>query len=732
MNSAMESNDEDNLLASLAANYVNTTHRHIFLTGKAGTGKTTFLRKIASTSFKKCVIAAPTGIAAINAGGVTLHSLLQLPFGTFVPDEMYVNSSFDNQRVNTPRSVLSNMKINTSKRKLLRELDLLIIDEVSMLRADTLDCMDTVLKSIRRSQAPFGGLQLLFIGDLLQLPPVVKDDEKPLIDRYYPSSYFFESHALKNSPPIYIELERIYRQSDQEFIDILNNLRNNQLTSDDLLVLNRHFQEYYELDNTIFITTHNYKADKINQTKLHDIHNELYTYTAVIEDDFPETMYPATFQLQLKEGAQVIFIKNDPTGEQRFFNGKIGEVVELHEDQILVNCDGQTIELEQFVWENKRFHLNPGQDEVEEQTIGTFKQFPVKLAWAITVHKSQGLTFENAVIDVSGAFAPGQIYVALSRLTSLEGLTLTAPIPDDILGSEASVLRFTETKPSKDILQEGLLAEQKSFLKGVAMSSFDFQPLHRELHQHFRDFDKEKKKTAKQQYREWTQKLISDTVDLEEVARKFRKQLANYNEQDSDFIQLLIERVTKAETFFTPRIQDIVKGINSHLEDLKVKNRVTKYRKEVLALKEAFQKKQFEIDKSKVILTAIKEGNEPKKDQLKSLLPKPTSQTSSVKINTVEVSFDLYEEGLSIEEIAEKRNLSPGTIETHLSKYVESGKIEVQKFVEQEKLENILKVMEVVNTTQLGPIKSKLGDEYTYGDIKFVVAFVKSNAPANS
>ncbi len=720
----MNKSKDSNSLTKIAAQYVNTTGRNIFLTGRAGTGKTTFLRDIAANTHKKCLIAAPTGIAAINAGGVTLHSLLQLPFGGYIPEEGYGSFTSPSEQLNTPRTLMAGIKLNSRKRKMLQDLELLIIDEVSMLRADTLDAIDQVLRHIRRNRdAPFGGLQILFIGDLLQLPPVAREEEWNTLSTFYGSTYFFESRVIKDSPLVYIELETIFRQSDQDFIEILNNLRNNQLTYEDTLKLNRQFQEFYELDNTIFLTTHNRKADRINQAKLAEIENELVTYKSVIEDDFPENMYPAPHELHLKLGAQIMFIKNDPTGEQRFFNGKLGEIIDMTEDTIEVLSDSETIELSRYNWENKRYSLNLEKDEIEEKTIGIYSQFPIRLAWAITIHKSQGLTFDRAVIDIGDAFAPGQIYVALSRLTSLEGLTLTAPVPEDMIGGEESVLDFGKQKTGADKLVVGLKNDQKKFLLDLALHAFDFSGLHLELREHLRSFGQEKKKSPKQSYIGWTQNLLSDSVELEEIGKKFRNQLRKYDQGDPDFGQNLADRLSKASDYFTPRINQLLERIRAHVKDLKVKTRVTGYRKEVQELLTAFQRQQFKIDRAHLICNNALKGVESDKKTINDLRI-PSGEDSS-STNTADITYQMYSDGLGVELIAEKRGLAPSTIENHLSKFVESGELDVFKLVEDKKVANISTVIEHVGSTQLGPIKSKLGDEYTYSEVRYVVAHWK-------
>ncbi len=426
--------DQENI-ALLASKFINSTNCPVFLTGKAGTGKTTFLKEVVGTSHKNVMVAAPTGVAAINAGGVTLHSLFQLPFGSFVPVNNPPGEYEITFELNTPKSLLRGHQMNSQRRKLLQELELLIIDEVSMLRADLLDAIDTVLRHIRRQKnLPFGGVQMLFIGDLLQLPPVIREDEARFLSRYYPSLYFFDAKALQYEKLLHIELEKIYRQTDEKFISILNRIRENNLLESDLAFLNEHYHPLFKPafdDGYIYLTTHNRRADEMNSNALKMLKGKLFSFDARVEDDFTDNLFPVEFTLQLKQDAQVMFIKNDYSGEQLYFNGKIGFVSVISDDEIVVSFkDGSPdATVERYTWENKRFFLNNETGEIEEKIIGKFIHYPIKLAWAITIHKSQGLTFKKAIIDVAGAFAPGQIYVALSRLESLDGLLLSSPLP---------------------------------------------------------------------------------------------------------------------------------------------------------------------------------------------------------------------------------------------------------------------------------------------------------------
>ncbi|MFM1931430.1 MAG: hypothetical protein RL226_733, partial [Bacteroidota bacterium] len=468
--------------AGYASRLVNTASRHIFLTGNAGTGKTTFLRHITSNTYKQHVVVAPTGIAALNAGGVTIHSMFQLPFGGFLPERRVVLPSHLMGKLHDVDHLLRHMRIGGQKRKIILSLELLIIDEVSMLRADILDAIDTILRTIRRSNAPFGGVQLLLIGDMLQLPPVVKEDEWSMLSKYYPSMFFFHARALQGYQPVYVELEKIYRQKDDRFIGLLNNLRANTIAPEDAAILNGYYQPGYKPapdEGVITLTTHNYKADQLNRTALAALPGKEFTYHAEIQGDFPESMYPIEPKMTLKVGAQVMFIKNDPGGGGKFFNGKIGTIAHLDSEDVYVSFPGggTPMKVTPYTWENNTYILSEITNEIEEKAVGAFIHYPLKLAWAITVHKSQGLTFDKAIIDVEDAFSAGQVYVALSRLRSLDGLVLTSNIRRDSLFTDAKVIAHSATKPSSDKVKEIIAEESKHFFYATLMNAFDFSPV---------------------------------------------------------------------------------------------------------------------------------------------------------------------------------------------------------------------------------------------------------------
>lgn len=723
---------EPNKIADLASEYINNTDRHLFLTGKAGTGKTTFLAEIRNKTYKNTVVAAPTGIAAINAGGVTLHSLFHLPFGSFVPD----NNS--HSAINTPQSVLAKLKMNSSKRKLLRELELLIIDEVSMLRADLLDCIDVVLRSIRRKKnQPFGGVQLLLIGDMYQLPPVVKNHEWQLLSTYYPSMFFFDSVALKQSPPIYIELEKIYRQSDQTFIDVLNRLRNSELTTKDAEMFNAFYQPDFEPndeDGYVHVTTHNHKADVVNKNKLDELQGSSRFFNATIVGDFGENMYPALERLELKEGAQVMFIKNDIGDDKRFYNGKIGKVKKLTNDELTIECgvEKELIELEPVLWENIRYTLDKATGEIDEKLIGSFSQFPLRLAWAITVHKSQGLTFDKAILDLSDVFAPGQMYVALSRLTSLDGLVLSSPLNQSVFKQDNAIADFSNQKTSADKLKEIMLAESKRFLVSYITNAFNFETLIRELNWHKSSFTKGENRSEKQKYLQWTNELINKVDPLKEVGDKFARQVAQMlASEDNGYLAELNIRLQKATAYFKPLVLALENEVAEHIKLLSERKRIKGYITEVKELVSLFSQKSIAIQKVQLLVSEMAEGNLLSKDKLQSIYggvkKKPSSTIKKKdKIPTHEISYKLFCDGKTITEIAKERGFVETTILGHLSQYIATGDLKATDFIDSYKLNCIIEVAEKIKSVQTGDIKAKLGDEFSYTDIKIAQAHLES------
>ncbi|MEM6265083.1 MAG: helix-turn-helix domain-containing protein [Bacteroidota bacterium] len=717
-----------NDMAALAAHYINTTDRHVFLTGKAGTGKTTFLRHIVGNTFKNTAVAAPTGIAAINAGGVTLHSLLQLPFGAFcpgpLPDGLAIPPEF-----NTPDSMKRHIRFNTRKLQMLRSLELLIIDEVSMLRADLLDCIDLVLQRARRRAQPFGGLQLFFIGDLMQLPPVVKEHEWNVLRHHYRSAYFFEAKALQQHQLLTVELKHIYRQSDQVFIDLLNRLRHNEQTQDDLAMLNEFYRpgiEEHAPEGFIHLTTHNRKADKINEKRLDELEGKSFVYKAIVRDDFPDKLYPIPMELHLKKEAQVMFIKNDPTGEKRFFNGKIGKVSHLERDEIWVEFeDGEEIKVPTYDWENKRYQLDKATKEVQENVIGTFEHYPIKLAWAVTIHKSQGLTFEKAILDMAGTFAAGQLYVALSRLTSLKGLRLSSLLPTNPPGIDEVLKAFVEGFPNISLLENQLNDNRRNFLMKLAKQAFSFHPLVVAVSDHEATFNKQENRSLKQQFLKWTRKLFEETEALDPVGKKFISRVYRMLFEEED-MELLAERVAKAQTYFEPILLDIALRIKTTSRGLGSKKQVKTYREELQELEDRFVEQARQISRFAVLVAASQKGTVPAKEAFHGFEKKlETALKPPPKPNTKDITLGYFQKGMSPEKIAEERDLTLSTIMSHLAWHVGEGTLNVHKFMPKGRVKKVLKVATAEKTDSLGTIKEILGYEFEYWEIKMALAVGK-------
>ena len=535
----------------LAYNFVAKTNRNIYLTGKAGTGKTTFLHFIKENLPKRMVVLAPTGVAAINAKGVTIHSFFQMPFGPIVPGMSQVNSSDDTNSGHV-------RKFNKQKIKLIKSLDLIVIDEISMVRADLLDGIDQVLRKYKDRNRVFGGAQVLFIGDMQQLPPVVKENEWQILRSYYETPYFFSSKAFGEAQVVNIELKEVFRQQDNTFIGILNEIRDNKLTSTSVEILNKRYQPEYNLSSekgAIILTTHNAKANKINEDRLNALSEKSYSFDAEVDGLFPEYNFPTDQRLALKKGAQVMFIKNDSSPEKEYFNGKIGTVESINQDYIYVRGkdDDEAILVAPEEWQNIQYQVDESTKEIKETVKGRFMQYPLRLAWAITIHKSQGLTFEKAVIDAQSAFAHGQTYVALSRCKSLEGLVLTQKIPPSAIICDERIGRFNRKIEEDQPDEQELFQSEQRFRLDLLIELFSF----RQILYYARRLNKnalENRSNIIGKLHEKTTLLFESLNELNQTAMKFEKQLASLNSSNQE--NQLKERIRKASVFFNSQIKE--------------------------------------------------------------------------------------------------------------------------------------------------------------------------------
>ncbi|GEJ29118.1 putative helicase [Flavobacterium psychrophilum] len=741
--------------ANYTLQFINQTQRNIFLTGKAGTGKTTLLREIIQTTHKNCVVVAPTGIAALNAGGVTIHSMFQLPFGGFIPDNTVPQFS-EYIKFESKATLNRNFRMSGLKKSVIKNMELLIIDEVSMLRADLLDGIDFMLQSIRKKKIAFGGVQVLFIGDLLQLPPVIKDEEWKTLRNYYKGKFFFHSHVIQQNPPLYIELSKIFRQTDEIFISILNNLRNNRISPQDIENLNQYVKPNFDLKANkgyITLTTHNAKADGMNAKALDDLEGKQYQYKPEITGDFPEKIYPIDQHLQLKIGAQVMFVKNDLSLEKRYFNGKMGIIKSLSEAEILVHFPDEdvTIEVEKYEWQNIRYSVNNLTKEIEEETLGTFVHYPIKLAWAITVHKSQGLTFDKAALDVSQVFQPGQAYVALSRLRSLEGLVLLSPLQMNGISNDADVMDYAENKATQEKLEKSLQQETTKFLHNYLKSTFDWADLAQEWRNHLYSYSEKDESATKSKHSLWAKKQTDIVTKIQEPARKFLSQLDKLFSAEPFDIHFIKERIDAAYTYFFAQMDGIVYDILWKIEEVKRIKKAKMMFDELSVLEEVQIKAVFKLMKAKLLVKTIASGDIISKENLTSndiksyktnkidaiheefkrlnitliddnldveRYAKKKKEVKEVKKSTVQETYELWQQKNTIKEIAALRKLTPQTIGGHLAKLIESGTIAITDVLPADKISALAEAFFGYKEETLNPLKEKYGDEFTWDELK--------------
>lgn len=807
---------QTNRQLDLAFNFVQFTGQNIFLTGKAGTGKTTFLKSLKERSPKRMIVVAPTGVAAINAGGVTIHSFFQLSFG---PQIGLGNASSHQNRY-------SKEKIN-----IIRSLDLLVIDEISMVRADMLDAIDRVLRRFRNRNKAFGGVQMLMIGDLQQLSPVVKSNEWNILKQEYDTVYFFSSKTLRQTSYVSIELNHVFRQQDDRFISILNKVRDNKLDKTALEALNkRHIPNFNPRDDEGYITlcTHNNQAHRINDSKLKQLPLKTHQFRAIVEGKFPEYSYPTDFDLKLKVGAQVMFVKNDPDPQKLFYNGKIGKISKIEGETIYVICpdEDEEIAVNALQWDNIKYSIDAKTSEIKEEVEGSFNQYPLKLAWAITIHKSQGLTFEHAIIDAEASFAHGQVYVALSRCKTLEGMVLNTPISNRSIINDVTVDGFIqqveENQPDEKQLLNAKLAYQKEILRDL----FSFDRTKMLLNYMIKLMRENSASVPELLHNHFIQMRTVFQNELMDVAIKFQIQIEQHLNTQPDIEQNteLQQRISKASNYFHEKVITVLHD-NLQKSDLEIDNKTLRKQinrtAENLAEEIEIKRLGFEVCKSgfelKKLLDArakaLIETNQPKSKtrkakevlvpdsiphpelysllrswryeksmelkipaymifsqkaliELVNYLPTESESLSLInglgnkkieqfgadiiqmiqhycdqntiekteiplkevsekqkkpKTDTKKLSFELFQKGKTIAEIALERQLTTNTIESHLSHYVGLGKLAVELFVNEEKLKKMMSYFKSTENKSLGEAKTALGDDYSYAELRFGV-----------
>ena len=711
----------------LAWDFVEHTGRSIFLTGKAGTGKTTFLKTVVERSTKRMVVVAPTGVSAINAGGMTIHSFFQLPLSPFVP-EARVRNRFDFSR---------------EKRKIISTIDVLIIDEISMVRSDLLDAVDSVLRRFREHDKPFGGVQLLMIGDLGQLTPVVTPDDERMLQPYYDTPYFFGSHALQLMEYVTIQLERVYRQQDTSFLSILNHIREGNPTAADLETLNSRCRADFHPsadEGYIRLTTHNLQAHQYNDSELSRLSSEPVAYQAEIEGTFPEYAYPTSERLVLKVGAQVMFVKNDPSADHRYYNGRIGRVTEAHRGRLLVLCPGdkEAIEVQPMTWENAKYKLNEQTKEIETEVQGTFRQYPLRLAWAITIHKSQGLTFDRAIIDATYSFAPGQVYVALSRCRSLEGLLLASPLaPSAVINDHRveSYIGRQQASARESIAQLPVLKEE--YHRHLLLELFSFAEIEQREELLCRTFIEYFHHSYAALTTLHKQTLVDMRTRLTEVAAKWTSRIASLSVEqlhETDFL----ERISRSASYFEEVLMALFETLLAKSKDVQTQNKTARRRVDAAladlqlayvsrrnllqtVAMQGFSVAGYLKAKQEALLDAMGEEGPSagKKHERKKKEPKPKKEPTQA------VTLRMYKMGTMPDLIAKERGLSTGTIYTHLGHFVASGELPIHDFIDADKLRAIQMAMAKAGSNSRSAIKENCPPDVTWDDLTLVLASMK-------
>ncbi|WP_223560165.1 helix-turn-helix domain-containing protein [Chryseobacterium lathyri] len=686
------------------------TNRSVFLTGKAGTGKTTFLNDFVKKTRKKYIVVAPTGIAAINAGGVTIHSMFGLPLRTFLP----TTDRIDGSLANNIADLMPHFKYRKDKLKLLREVEVLIIDEVSMLRADVLDMMDFSLRFIRRNNQRFGGVQMLFIGDLYQLPPVVRDEH--ILKMCYQSPFFFDSLAIKDIPLLTIELTKVYRQSDEKFLDILNAIRDGDVANINFEELNKRYDPDFKAgtESYVYLCSHNKMADEINQEKLEEIDLTVKTYEAKLFGDFKENQFPNEQFLELKVGAQVMFIRNDITGEKKYFNGKLGEISALDDNEIKVVLNGseREITVKREVWEQKKYFLDT-EKNIKEEVLGSFEQFPIKLAWAVTIHKSQGLTFDNVIIDAGKSFTAGQVYVALSRCRTLEGIVLKSKITPEVIFKDNRILQFQGSTLANDNVEAILNREKYDYSIKKVLRTVNCLWFLNEVEEWnklsitTKSIDHVK---TNQLYLQLKHEIVNLGKIFEKLERVISQKVNNFIENKEEWSE--IESKTKgAVNFFFTEIRDkVFNPLKEFYAEIKGAKGLKQYNEEFRNWLEDTEEYLNSLKEIHLLETKLLDEKNDKEINLK--IAKVPSQV---------LTFQLFEQGKTIGEIAMERGLVKETVIGHLAKFAEQGLLDISRVITSDKIKAFEKEFYGNPHETLTEWKNALPNDFEFNEIRILI-----------
>ncbi|MCX8532761.1 helix-turn-helix domain-containing protein [Chryseobacterium luquanense] len=686
------------------------TSRSVFLTGKAGTGKTTFLNEFVKKTKKKHIVVAPTGIAAINAGGVTIHSMFGLPLRTFLPTTDRIDSSIANNIIDLQQ----HFKYRKDKLKLLREVEVLIIDEVSMLRADVLDMMDFSLRFIRRNNQRFGGVQMLFIGDLYQLPPVVRDEH--VLKMFYNSPFFFDSLAIKDIPLLTIELTKVYRQTDQEFLEILNAIRDGDVANINFNHLNERYDPSFEAGEEpyVYLCSHNKMADDINQEKLKDIKVSPKSYEAKLFGEFKENQFPNEQFLELKIGAQVMFIRNDITGEKKYFNGKLGEISSLDENEIKVVLEGseREITVKREVWEQKKYSLDTDKN-IKEEVLGSFEQFPVKLAWAVTIHKSQGLTFDKVIIDAGKSFTAGQVYVALSRCRTLEGIVLKSKITPEVIFKDNRILKFQGETQANDNVETILNQEKYDYSIRKLLRTLDCQWFLKEVEQ-WNNLSIVTKSIDRSKSNQLYLQLKRDVLNLGKIFEKLERiifQKVNlFIEKKEDWSEIEGKSKGAVNFFFTEIRDKVFNPLKDFYAEIKGAKGLKQYNEELKNWLEDIEEYLNSLKEIHLLETKLLDEKNDKEVSMK--IAKVPSQV---------LTFQLFEEGKTISEIAMERGLVKETVIGHLAKFAEQGLLDIARVITSDKIKTFEKTFKTDPKETLNEWKTALPNDFEFNEIRILI-----------